>query len=297
MAYIIAVANQKGGVGKTSVAATLADAFVRCDYKTLIIDTDPQCNATLSFKAKTENEYTLYDIFENNCKTKEAIQHTEIGDIIPGDLLLSGKENIYMNENDSYLMLKKAIEEIKEEYDIIVIDTPPNLGIYLINSLAVADGIIIPIAPQRYAIEGLKMLIDTINQTTLNLNSKLHILGVLLVAYDSRKNLDKRINRQLPDIGRINNFNVFKHPIRICQAVREAQDEQVSLFEFAPDCTAAKDYVSLVKEIQLLMADAEAGELMDDAETEELMNDVQAGENMTAEEVKETQLFMEEQNG
>lgn len=245
----IAVANQKGGVGKTTTALNIADAMMHCDYRVLFVDLDPQCNSTSSYNAQIEYTETIYDLMQGKCSTKEAIQHTEIGDIIAGDGSLSEIESALDSKMGRYRLLKKALEEVKDDYDFCIIDTPPNLGLYMLNALVAADGCIIPIKAEKYAIDGLGLLINTVNDVIENENPRLKIYGVMLNEYDKRTTLGRETWNVLPEVGKEKGFRVFQTPVRTCQTIKDAQAEGVSLFERDPSCNAALDYVEVLKEL------------------------------------------------
>ena len=249
MATKIAIANQKGGVGKTTTAVNIADALKRCGYDVLFLDLDPQCNSTSSYKAETEDVSTIFDVMDSKVKIHEAIQHTPIGDIIAGDPLMAGEESKYQSKVSGYHIIRKALAEVDDEYDFVVMDTPPNLGIYMLNALTAANGIVIPVKAEKYAIDGLSQLINTVNEVIENTNPNLKVFGVLMTAYDKRNSLDKDIWTQLPQVGEANGFRVFDNPIRVCQAIKVAQAEEVSLFDKDPASTGAIDYAAVVKEI------------------------------------------------
>ncbi len=249
MAKRIAVANQKGGVGKTTTALCIAEVLKREDNRVLLIDLDPQCNSTSTYGAEIEGENTIYDLMNAACATEEAIQHTHSGDIIAGDPLLSEDENKFLTKLGGYNIVNKAISQVEDKYDYVIMDTPPNLGIYMLNALTAASGVVIPMKAEKYAIDGLAKVISTIQDVIENANPKLQIYGVALTAYDTRTSLDRDIWAILPEQGESLGFPVFQTPIRICQAVKDAQAAGVPLFESAPYCNAALDYEKLVEEI------------------------------------------------
>ena len=259
---VIAITNQKGGVGKTTTAINIADALRHTNCDVLFIDMDPQCNATSTYGAAIEGVNTIVDVLKKDCKAEEAIQTTPLGDIIAGDTLLAQEEPAFNSRTARENLLKNAIKTVVKNYDYVIIDPPPNLGIYMINALTAADGCVIPIKAEQYAIDGLKRLIDTINDVIENVNPDLAVYGVLLTAYDARNSLDREILEELPTAGKTLGFNVFEHPIRINQAIKkiqslkngETEDGEVvianrSLYDNYASCNAAHDYVAVVKEI------------------------------------------------
>ena len=242
----IAVSNQKGGVSKTTTAINIADALKHIGYKVLFVDMDPQCNSTGTYNAKSNETNTIVDVLKKDCSAKDAIQHTALGDIIPGDELLAQEESYFKERTAREYLLKDALKLLSEEYDYVILDTPPSLNVYMINSLTAADGCIIPIRAEEYSLKGLGLLIATM----------LKIYGVLLTAYDTRNELDRDVWSQLPEAGEQLNFKTFKTPIRITQAVKKVQhmklaseEESRSLYDNFPNCNAAKDYVAVVKDI------------------------------------------------
>ena len=263
MAIKIAIANQKGGVGKTTTAINIADALKHLNYKVLLLDLDPQHNSTATFGAEIEGVNTIVDVLKKDCSAKEAIQHTPLGDIIAGDGLLAQEENYFNSQKARETLLKRAIKELDNEYNYIIMDTPPNLGIYMTNALTAADGCVIPIKAEQYAISGLGLLIETINEITEVLNADLKIYGVSINVYDQRNRLDRDTLEALPKAGKERGFNVFKTPIRVSQEIKKVQsmpnklDENGktivpnrSLYQNYPTSNGAIDYVNFIKELQ-----------------------------------------------
>ena len=249
MAVKIALVNKKGGVGKTTSAINIADVLIHKKKKVLLIDLDPQHNATKTYGAVYEGVATVYDVLTGESSPEEAIQHTAFGDIIAGDEILSSEETMFQNKIGREKLLKKNMKSLDEAYDYILMDTPPNTGVYMLNALTAADGCIIPINCDDYAVSGLSQILGIINDVIENVNETLKIYGVLLVAYDKRNALDRNILEILPEQGKMNGFPVFKTPIRTCVEVKAAKSGKRSLIETSPKCNAALDYQAVVKEL------------------------------------------------
>ena len=264
MGKIIAIANHKGGVGKTTVAINLADTFRHLGYKVLIIDLDSQHNTSDTYCAEIEDEYTMVDVLQQSCTARQAVQHKPMGDIIPGDELLSqlARPLIRQNDDDSLAyILKGVLKNIKNEYDYIFIDTAPALDIYMEMVLNCADELIVPITAQSYAVKGLNNLTRIIKRQKESYNPNLKFLGVLLNIYDRRIGMDREVKDNLDEYGKQLGFNVLKTHIRISQEVKKVQARVVydeegneieinkSLLDNYQYCNAANNYVKLAEEI------------------------------------------------
>ena len=250
---VIAIANNKGGVAKTSTALNIADSLKHLNYKVLLIDLDSQCNSTTTYRAKIDDTYTIYDVMEKECEPQDAIQKTEMGDIIAGDSKLEEVEMKYTSQIGGYNLIKNAVHKLDGLYDYIIIDTPGSLGIYLLNALTAATGVVIPVKAEIYSIDGLSSLLNVINQVIQNTNPELRIYGVLLTSYDKRNTLDNRILKELPQTGEAVGFHVFKNPIRVSQSVKDSQGYKISLLDNYGKTNAAEDYKSLVNELLSIM--------------------------------------------
>jgi len=213
MGKVIAISNQKGGVGKSATANALYGALKRKGYKVLMLDADPQCNTTDAFKAIIENQETLYDVMKKECTFRKAIQQTETGDIVAGDPLLSRASDNF-NEIGREHRIAEPIEEIKNLYDFIIIDTVPSLGIMLINSITACDGIIIPTTADRDSLQGMNDLQETIYATKKYANSNLEIYGLLVTQY-RKTNLGQILMGMI-----IDNFGLFHSPKKTITTIR-----------------------------------------------------------------------------
>lgn len=249
MANVITIANQKGGVGKTTTAVCLAIGLHLKGYKTLLIDTDPQCNSTDTYKANYSQTITLYDVLQKEETIEKAVQQTEYGHIIASDPLLS-KADIDYNSTGREYLLKESLDAIRKQYEYIIIDTSPSLGILLINALSCSDKVIIPILADRYSLQGLNSLNDTIQSTKKYTNPNLEILGLLLTMYQGNTYISKEVMSILPQFEKLFNTKTFNTKIRLTTKVKEATGARTPLLIYDKKSTAAEDYNSLVEEIE-----------------------------------------------
>ena len=246
---IIAVTNQKGGVGKTTTAVSLATGLAKNGYKTLLIDTDSQCNSTDTYRAIIEETATLYDLLFEDEKAVNCIQHTEVGDIISCDPLMQQAEQRFPNDNSRSFILREKCEELNGLYDFIIIDTPPTMGVILSNVFTYAGEVIIPVTCDRYGLAGIELLCQTISSAKKYTNPNLEILGMVLIKYSDRLNICKEINDGLPKVAESLKTKVFDTKIRESVSCRESQSARQSIYEYSPTSTTAQDYLNLCKEI------------------------------------------------
>ena len=248
---IIVVANQKGGVGKTTTSLSLVSFLKKDGYRVLLVDADPQGNASDTYGAQIEGAATLFDVLLEKPATPaaEAIQHCTMGDIIASDPLLLRADS-ELGDLDGLFRMKEAFEEAKLDYDYVVIDTAPALNRLLHNCLVAADYVVVPATPDRYAMQGLGQLHDTITTISKRFNPRLELIGVLLIKYDKRKNLSKAASEQLKSSAEKNlGTSVFGREIRECVKCGEAQARKEHLIDYAPDCTTAQDYAEFYREL------------------------------------------------
>lgn len=248
---VICIANQKGGIGKTTTATALASILEVKGMKTLLIDADPQGNSTDTYRAVSKDTATLYDVIldrEDPLPIMEAIQKTEIGDIIAADPELKSADIKFPNDGNEYFILQEALAELKG-YDYVVIDTAPADNKLLKNCLIAADKVVIPVTADRYAIQGLSDLNKTLVKIKKRNNPKLEIAGLLLVKYKSRQKLAQEVKESLQNIALQMKTKVFETTIRESTSAQKAQATRTTLIKFSSDCTTAEDYIAFTEEL------------------------------------------------
>lgn len=241
---IITIANQKGGVGKSTTAASLGAGLKMLGNTVLFIDLDPQVNLTTALGADVNN-LTVYDVLKTK-DINEAIQTVEDKDIISGDRMLSNAD-IEFNLPGREYKLQKALKNLKKQYDYIIIDTPPALGMLTVNALTASDYVIIPAEADVSSIQGVSQLNDTIEAVKEFCNSNLKIAGILLTRF-SKTILSRDLAETFKDIAQNMGTTVFETPIRECIAIKEAKTQQNDIFAYAPKSNAALDYMALTKD-------------------------------------------------
>jgi chromosome partitioning protein len=249
MGKIIAIANQKGGVGKTTTSVNLAASLGVLEKKVLLIDADPQANATSGLGIDVESvDIGTYQLLEHANTAREAIVKTETPnlDMIPAHIDLVAIEIELIDKEEREYMLKKALLEIKDDYDFILIDCAPSLGLLTLNALTAADAVIIPIQCEYFALEGLGKLLNTIKSVQKIHNPALDIEGLLLTMYDSRLRLS---NQVVEEVQKHFNDMVFKTIIQRNVRLGEAPSYGESIINYDASSKGASNYLSLAKEM------------------------------------------------
>ncbi len=251
-ATIIAVTNQKGGVGKTTTAVNLSACLADMGKNVLIVDIDPQGNATSGVGLdKNKIKTCIYDALINDFSVEKVIYSCSISNlsVIPATIQLAGAEIELVPTLSREIRLKKVLKPIRAEFDYIIIDCPPSLGLLTVNSLTAADSVLVPIQCEYYALEGLGQLVNTINLVKKHLNSKLRIGGVLLTMFDTRTNLSSQVAEEVQKyFGEI----VFKTVIPRNVRLSEAPSYGKSIIDYDPRSKGAEVYKKLAEEVLLL---------------------------------------------
>ena len=249
MGRIIAIANQKGGVGKTTTAINLSSCLAIAEKKVLLIDIDPQANATsgLGLGLK-ENDPSVYELLLENIKSGEVISETHVPflDIIPSSIQLVGSEIELINTDNREHRLKKKLGNLRDYYEYIFVDCPPSLGLLTINALTAADTVLIPIQCEYYALEGLSQLLNTIHLVQKNLNKNLAIEGVLLTMFDNRLNLSQQVAEEVREYFKDKVYEtIIKRNVRL----GEAPSFGKPIIMYDAVSVGSQNYISLAEEI------------------------------------------------
>lgn len=249
MGRIIAIANQKGGVGKTTTSINLSSCLAEAGKKILAIDLDPQGNTTSGLGVdKDDLENTVYELMLDECTIRESIHKTEIENLtlIPSNVNLSGAEIELLGINDKEYILKNAVDYIRDDYDFIIIDCPPSLNMLTVNAMTTADTVLVPIQCEYYALEGISQLIHTIDLVQERLNPDLKMEGVVFTMYDSRTNLSMQV---VENVKSHLNQKVFKTliPRNIRLAEAPSYGQPINMYD--SKSAGAEAYMSLAEEV------------------------------------------------
>ena len=249
MGRIIAIANQKGGVGKTTTAINLSACLAEVGKKVLVIDLDPQGNTTSGLGIdKSELDNTVYELILDQCTAKEAMVNTEIENlyILPSNVNLAGAEIELLDIDNKEYTLREAIDYVQEEFEYIIIDCPPSLNMLTVNAMTTANTVLVPIQCEYYALEGLSQLMYTINLVQDRLNPKLKMEGVVFTMYDSRTNLSMQV---VENVKNHLNQNVYNTVIPRNIRLAEAPSYGMPINMYDPKSAGAEAYMSLADEV------------------------------------------------
>ena len=248
MGKIISVANQKGGVGKTTTTVNLSTILAKKGKKVLLIDTDPQGNATSGLGVSKDVELSVYDILIGDTEFDETLQETAIKNlkVCPSNISLAGAEVQLVSMMSREQRLKTKLDKIKDQYDYILIDCPPSLGLVTLNAFTASDSVLIPVQCEYFALEGLGQLLNTVNLVKKHLNKNLEIEGALLTMYDARSNLS---NQVVKEVKKYFEDKVYKTVIPRNVRLSEAPSYGMPITVYDPRSKGAKAYEKFAKEL------------------------------------------------
>lgn len=248
----LAICNNKGGVGKTATCLAFAESLHNRGMRTLLVDLDQQTNATQAAEVATgDGVITTYDLLTSDvCTAAQAVQHYAHGDIIPGDNLVAEAETAMSQLDTPLTMLADALESVDGNYDYIIIDCPPSLGLVTRNAIVAASEVIIIVQPDDASVTGCGNVVAAVDRIRRNrhLNPDVRIAGILINYYDGRKLLSRNVDDSLPEFARECGTSLYNTRIRACESIRQAQSLGQSIYDFAPKSNGAEDFDNFVSE-------------------------------------------------
>lgn len=248
MSVIFAIITQKGGVGKTTTVNALAASLKKLDKSVLCVDMDPQGNLSFSTGAETDDCLTVFDAISGTARVNSCIQETDIADVLPSNILLTGAELEFTGNNREFI-LKNVLSVIQDEYDFILIDSPPGLGFLTINALSACDYVIIPMLPDIFSLQGLVQVYETIEFVKKATNPDLEVMGIIINKYNKYSKLHREAIGTAELISDNLNIPLFETRIRNTQKLAEAHSLQLNIFDYCPKSPGAKDYFKIANEI------------------------------------------------
>lgn len=247
---VISISNVKGGVGKTTTAAVLSAGLTAKGYKVLMIDSDPQTNLTMCFRQEPPDEApSLYHVYSEGKRLDEVKENIKPGlDLVIGDFELCNADMQFLKAG-RLKMLSKAFKNLEKGYDVVVIDTPPNLGILSLNAFLVSDYIVVPMAADSFSLKGIRLLKQTLDEVQEETEKDISIIGLLLTKYSDRTNVAKLLENSIQSAAELLNTKVFDSRIRQATVLQESQIAKIDLLEYAPKAPVSADYRAFINEL------------------------------------------------